>query len=254
MRAIPDLVSDYSAWLRDKTTVRELSHGWHEITTPFVDRHNDMIQIYARRTEEGIVISDDGYTINDLADAGCDVDGSPKRKDLLNTTLNGFGVRREGAALTITASDEDFPRKKHSLLQSMLAVGDMFVLAQTSVTNLFIEDVYGWLDLNDIRYTPQAKFSGLSGFDHVFEAVIPKSRHAPERLIKTIVNPSKDRVQNAIFAWNDTRDTRQPGAQLFAFVNDERRISPGALDAFVNYQIKPVLWSDREEVRELLAA
>lgn len=254
MKAIPDLVNDYTEWLRDKTMVRELDHGWHEITTPFVDRHNDMIQIYARRTDDGIIISDDGYTIGDLADAGCDVDSSPKRRELMTVTLNGFGVRRDGAALMVTTNDIEFPRKKHSLIQSMLALGDMFMLAQTSVTNLFLEDVYGWLDANDIRYTPHAKFSGHSGFDHVFEAVIPKSRNAPERLLKTIVNPSKDRVQNAIFAWNDTRETRQAGAQLYAIVNDERRITPGALDAFANYQIKPVLWSSRNEVRELLAA
>jgi hypothetical protein len=254
MRAIHDLVSDYASWLLDKTQVRQLDHGWHEITTPFLDRHNDMIQIYARRTDEGILLSDDGYTINDLADAGCDIDSSPKRRDLLLSTLNGFGIKRQGSTLQVTATDAEFPLKKHSLIQSMLTVGDMFMLAQSNVTNLFLEDVYGWLDAHDVRYTPQAKFSGHSGFDHVFEAVIPKSKKAPERLLKTIANPTKEKVQNAIFAWNDTRETRQSGAQLYAFVNDDRKFPSGTLDAFAKYEIKPVLWSARQEVLEALAA
>ncbi|HWU16156.1 MAG TPA: DUF1828 domain-containing protein [Devosia sp.] len=254
MKLIPDLVSDYVSWLRDKTQVRELTHGWHEITTPFIDHHNDMIQIYARRTDDGITITDDGYAISDLADAGCDVDGSPKRKALLGSTLAGFGVQRVGNSLQVTASDADFASKKHALLQSMLAVSDMFMLAQANVVSMFVEDVYGWLDANDIRYTPQAKFSGMTGFDHVFEAVIPKSRNAPERLLKTIANPTKDRVQSAIFAWTDTRNARPEGAQLYAVVNDERKVVPNMLDAFTAYNIKPMFWSARDQYIEALAA
>jgi hypothetical protein len=255
MKAIPDLVSDYVSWLRDKTQVRVLTNGWHEITSPFVDQHNDMVQIYARRTDDGcIVITDDGYTIADLASSGCDVDSSPKRKALLTSILNGFGVQRRGSALHVVASELDFPSKKHALLQAMLAVNDMFMLAQANVVNMFLEDVFSWLDLHDIRYTPHAKFAGLTGFDHVFEAVIPKSRQSPERLLKAISNPTKDRVQSAIFAWTDIRQVRPEGARLYTIVNDGRNVPPTALDAFAAYDIEPVLWSSRGSYVAALAA
>ncbi|WP_186393200.1 MULTISPECIES: DUF1828 domain-containing protein [unclassified Pannonibacter] len=253
-KSIIHLVDDYRGWLADKTQVRELTQGWHEITTPFVDHHNDMIQLYVKRKDDQIIITDDGYVINDLADSGCEVDSSPKRKALLTRTLNGFGVTREGRALTVIADENTFAFKKHSLLQSILAVSDMFMLAQSNVTNLFVEDVYGWLDEHDIRYTARAKFSGQTGFDHVFEAVIPKSRSAPERLLKAISNPSRDRVESAIFAWSDTRGSRPDGAKLYTLINDQRSIPVISLDALEAYGITSIRWSEREKFAAALAA
>lgn len=253
-KPITQLVDEYRTWLAEKTHVRELTQGWHEITTPFIDHHNDMIQLYIARKDDRIVLTDDGYVINDLADAGCDVDGSPKRKALLARTLNGFGVTRDGDALTVTADDSTFAFKKHSLLQSILAVSDMFMLAQSNVASLFVEDVYGWLDEQEIRYTPRAKFSGQTGFDHVFEAVIPKSKSAPERLLKAISNPSRDRIESAIFSWSDTRDSRPEGAEFYTLINDQKKIPAGTLDALQAYDITSVLWSEREKFVTALAA
>ncbi len=53
---IEKLLNDYRTWLRDKTTLREVNGEWVEITTPYVDRHNDALQIYAR-AENGATLS-----------------------------------------------------------------------------------------------------------------------------------------------------------------------------------------------------
>src|SRR5438876_11726909 len=94
---IQRLLDDYLAWLKDKTTLRQID-DWVEITTPYLDRHNDLIQIYAKKQDGGFVLTDDGYTINDLAQCGCNLD-SHKRQDLLKMTLNGFGVQLRHDAL-----------------------------------------------------------------------------------------------------------------------------------------------------------
>jgi hypothetical protein len=41
-----------------------------------------------------------------------------KRKDLLTSMLNGFGIRRDGDALLLTATPQDFSLGKHSLVQA----------------------------------------------------------------------------------------------------------------------------------------
>lgn len=41
-----------------------------------------------------------------------------------------------------------------------------------------------------IRYTPKVKFTGKSGYDHLFDFVIPKSRQQPERIIQAINRPN----------------------------------------------------------------
>jgi len=250
---IQRLLDEYLRWLKDKTTLREIN-DWVEITTPYLDRHNDCMQIYAKKQNGEFLLTDDGYTIRDLEQSGCKLE-SPKRQDLLKMTLDGFGVRLQENALEVGASAENFGLRKHNLLQAMLAVNDMFYLAVPMVSSLFYEDVVTWLDLHDIRYTPKIKFTGKTGFDHLFDFVIPKSRQQPERIIQTVNRPSRDRAQSVAFAWIDTRDVRPPDSKSFVLLNDaEKPISSSVLEALRRYEVRPVPWSKRDEVREELAA
>lgn len=124
---ISGLIDRYLDWLKDHTALREVG-DFVEITTPYLDRHNDFLRIYARAADDDIVLTDDGYTIYDLRSSGCDLT-SDKRLRLLQSTLNGFGIQMSGDALTVRGSRESFPAKKHSLVQAMLAVNDLFCLA-----------------------------------------------------------------------------------------------------------------------------
>lgn len=247
------LLDAYHAWLRDKTVLRQVD-SWVEITTPYLDRHNDYIQIYARRQNGSFVLTDDGYTLDDLEQSGCKLE-SRKRQELLRMTLNGFGVQLEGKALQVHASPENFALRKHNLIQAVLAVNDMFFLAVPMVASLFYEDVVAWLELHDVRYTPKIKFTGKTGYDHLFDFVIPKSRRQPERIIQTINRPSRDTAQAIVLAWIDTKEVRPPDSRAYALLNDaEQPVSSAVLDALTSYDVRPVPWSQREGVREELAA
>jgi hypothetical protein len=253
IQEIQRLLDDYLAWLRDKTTLRRVGDEWVEITTPYLDRHNDYIQIYAKRRDSGFLLTDDGYTIGDLERSGCKLE-SPKRQDLLRMTLNGFGVQFRERSLEVHATLDNFALRKHNLVQAILAVNDMFYLAVPMVASLFYEDVVAWLDLHEIRYTPKVKFTGKTGFDHLFDFVIPKSRRQPERILQTINRPSRDTAQSLILSWIDTKEVRPPDSRAFALLNDsEQPVSSAVIDALVNYDVRPVPWSRREEVREELA-
>src|SRR5438552_9473759 len=125
---IEKLLNDYREWQKDRTTLREVNGSWVEITTPYLERHNDALQIYARADNGGYVLTDDSYTIHDLETSGCKLN-TVKRRDLLKLTLNGFGVRLNNEALEVHASPETFPARKHNLIQAILAVNDLFSLA-----------------------------------------------------------------------------------------------------------------------------
>lgn len=250
---VQSLLDQYAQWLRDKTTLRQVK-DWLEITTPYLDRHNDYLQIYAQRRDGEYLLTDDGYVLEDLELSGCKLD-TPKRQALLTTTLNGFGVRDNKGRLEVLASPDNFASRKHNLIQAMLAVNDLFCLASPTVASLFYEDVEAWLDENDIRYTSKVKFTGASGYDHLFDFVIPKSRRQPERVIETINRPNRNSVEAATFAWMDTRDVRPKESRFYAFLNDTTHSVPqDALSALANYNLRPVRWSRREEVKEELAS
>jgi hypothetical protein len=251
---IRSLVDSYRSWLKDRTTLKSTRSDWVEITTPFLDRHNDYIQLYARRENGRYRLTDDGQTLRDLELSGCTLD-TPRRQSLLRLALNGFGVSEENGALNVRTTPETFPARKHALVQAILAVNDLFCTASPTVHSLFKEDVARWLDLTEVRYLPDVQFMGRSGYVHHFDFAIPRSRHAPERILKAINNPNKDAAQSLIFSWLDTRDERPLDSRALAVLNDvDRSISTAVVEAFGHYDIEPVLWSHRNEKRsELLA-
>jgi hypothetical protein len=253
MSTTDNLISQYYGWLKAKTQWREIN-DWVEITTPYLDRHNDCIQIYLRKKDNEWVLTDDGYTLTDLVQSGCVIE-TPHRKALLATTLNGFGVQQNQDALEVKTTEDNFPLRKHSLMQAILAVNDLFYVARANVESFFFEDVALWLDKAEVRYTSRVSFIGRSHYNHQFDFVVPKSRHAPERILRIINNPNKDNAQNAAFAWVDTKEVRPADSTAFAILNDHgRQISNAVQDALRSYDITPIAWSKRGEFKERLAA
>ena len=247
------LMDQYLAWLKDKTTLRQIN-DFVEVTTPYLDRHNDYLQFYVSRNKNGFVLTDDGYVIEDLRRSGCKLE-SHKRRELLKMTLNGFGVQLDQDALVVHATPDNFNLRKHNLVQAMLAINDLFYLAEPMVASLFLEDVSAWMELHEIRFTPNVKFTGKSGYDHLFHFAIPKSRRAPERIVQAINRPSRDTAEALAFAWIDTKEVRPPDSRALAFLNDSEHPPTGTvIDALVSYEVQPVLWSERENVRQELAA
>ncbi len=50
---LQDLLDKYAQWLRDTSVLREVASEYVEVTTPYLDRHNDYLQIYVKRDGGG---------------------------------------------------------------------------------------------------------------------------------------------------------------------------------------------------------
>lgn len=250
---IQKLIDNYVAWLKDNTQLRQIE-DWVEISTPYLDRHNDFIQIYAKKNNGGYLLTDDGYTIDDLEMCGCNI--THNRQELLQTTINGFGVQLlDDKRLEVYATRDNFAMRKHNLIQSMLAVNDLFYTVKPVVESLFLEDVTAWLELNEIRFTPNTSFAGKSGYIHNFQFIIPASKKKPERILQTLSHPDKERTQSLAFSWIDTKNVRPRESTIYAFLNDSgQAVSSSVIDALNQYEIRPILWSQRDAIREELAA
>lgn len=247
------LADEYARWLRKHTAIEAVGEVCR-ITTPFLDRHNDHLEIYAVRTQEGVRLTDDGYVLSDLELSGWKP-STPHRKSLLDAVTRGLGVTIEDGALVVEARRGDVPQKKHRLVQAMLAVNDLFATAEPRVVSLFLEDVARFLKQNEIRFTPDVKFTGRTGFDHHFDFAIPASSARPERIIRAIRAPSQQQIALVAFAWADTRKARPVQSQLYAMLNDsERPVSPDYVHALRAYAIEGVPWSQRADYVQDLAA
>ena len=246
------LIDAYVNWLKEGLSVALVGESC-ELTTPFLDRHNDHLQIYASRENGRILLSDDGYILADLEASGLEF-VTRKRREILETILNGFGVRLDRNRLSIEASERNVGQRLHSLVQAMLSINDMFVMAQPRVAAFFWEDVRNFLDQHKVRYSPRVKLSGRTGYDHAIDFLIPKSQSRPERLIQAINAPNKNTIGTYLFTLVDTREARGDESEAYAFLNDhDRTVGGDVVEALDAYKVKPVLWSHREEHIRALA-
>ena len=249
------LIDAYVSWLRQGLSVEEVGEAC-ELTTPFLDRHNDHLQVYATRRNGTIILSDDGYILSDLRTSGLEVD-TPKRKMVLDSVLKGMGVRAENNQLLVEASASNLGQRLHSLVQAMLAVNDMFVMAQPRVASFFFEDVRNFLDSHDIRYTARVKLAGKSGYDQSIDFLIPKSRTRPERILQAIAAPKKENIVAYLWTLSDTRAARveESDAEAYAFLNDqEQAVGGDIVEALHAYNVTPAIWSQRDQYVDPLAA
>ena len=243
----------YIKWLEQEISVNKIGE-YIEITSPFLDRYNDYLQVYAKlEADDEIILTDDAYIINNLQMSGVDIN-SNKRKQVLESFLNKYNVKLEEDALVTKSGIEDFPQKILFLMQAMLNIDDMFMLSQNKVASIFLEDVTEFLDSRDIFYSKDVSFVGKSGFIYSYEYLLQRTKEKPERLCKVINNPNKQNFQNTIFMWNDTKETRDNDSQLIVFLNDENKIDATVIEGFKNYNVNTIPWSEREKHLELLRA
>ncbi len=248
-----DLIQQYIDWLKQKFTITQVGE-WYEITTPFLDHHNDYIQIYAKSEDDNIVLSDGGNTLNELELSGMSLERSDKRKAEFSIILNGFGIKRNNGELIAISTEKNFPEVKHRLIQAIISVFDMFMLAEPKVESFFLEDISAFFDEKEIRYIKLLSFVGKSGFSHQFDFSIPKTKKRPERIIKAVNTPRKDIISSLLFSFEDTKFVR-PDSEGIVLLNDtSAKVSDDITQALKEYNLKGILWSKREESIDLLAA
>ncbi len=247
------LKEQYIKWLEDEITLNKINEYW-EITSPFLDRYNDYLQVYAKMDNDNeILLTDDAYTLNNLKMAGVDIN-SPRRKQLLDNFLNKYKVQLDNDALTIKTGVEDFPQKLLFLMQTMLNVDDMFMLSQNRVSSIFLDDIKEFLDSREIFYSENVNFVGKSGFFYYYDYLIQRTKNKPERLCKVINNPNKQNFQSTMFMWNDTKETRNEDSKLIVFLNDENKIDSSIIEGFKNYNVDTILWSEKDKKIDILSA
>lgn len=121
---IQSLLDGCSTWLGDRTKLRSVG-DFVEVTTPYLDRHNDSLQIYVKAISDGFVLTDDGYILDDLAMSGVEIAGA-RCDDLLEITLRRFGVSKNARSLEVHATTSNLALQTHNLVQAMVAVNDLF--------------------------------------------------------------------------------------------------------------------------------
>lgn len=243
-----NFVDSYLKLLKDNIQVIQHNNDITEISMPFLNRHNDYISIYAEKTNGSIKLSDGGETLSDLLLYGLDLSNiTDKRKAILKTILNSYGVNLLGNEIYVISNNSNMPSKAHSLLQAMIAADDLWVLNNKNISGLFFEEVSKYFESNEIRFFGDFQLIGKSGFPYKFDFAIPASSKSPERIIKLINKPSSDKVKLAYLAFSDTIEERKHGSEQIIIFNDENTNIDRYSTTLANSNIISLGWSTREE-------
>ena len=261
MNWLNEHMEKYYSFLKEKTLLKEdrLS-GWTEIRTPFIGIFNDGIDIYAKKENGKIILSDDGETVHNLELSGAEVTRSIKRRELLDQILLNYGVELKGEELITEADEQSFPQKKLNILSAIIEANDLYFLAKHTVASVFREDVKNYLDEQELVYTPHFLSKGSTGIEFSFDFQIAYSQ--TEIIIKSFNNLTKMNLPHFLFTWEDVKTVRekQTGKNVVGLAiinNEDRDIRSEYLDLISSKEAKYILWSERhrsENTQKLRAA
>lgn len=260
MNWIDELIEEYFRFLRGKTSVHtdELT-GWSVISTPFMGIFNDTIDLFVKKNNGKILLSDDGKTLHNLDLVGANISRSVKRKEIMEKIFLNYGVKLDGEEIITEATEKDFPQKKYNLISAIAEVNDLYTLAKITVASVFKEDVQNYLDSQDIVYTPQFISKGSTGLEFTFDFQIAYKQK--EIVIKAFNNINKLNLPHFLFIWDDIKRVREKLSQknvvgLAVINNEDKEIKHEYLDALTSKGADYILWSDRfkKDNRQKLAA
>lgn len=246
---VNELIDKYYDFLKGRTSViTDTGSNWAVISTPFIGLFNDTLEVYAKRDNGKILMSDDGVTIKNLDLIGSPISRSPKRKDLLERILLTYGIQLQDGEFIVEATENNFAQKKHNLISAISEINDMYMMAKHTVASVFKEDVQSYLDEQQIIYTPQFISKGSTGLEFTFDFQI--AYREKEIVLKSFNTLNKLNLPNFLFTWEDIKSVRErvTNKQVIglAVINDEEKeIQEEYLDALRSKNADFILWSQR---------
>jgi hypothetical protein len=190
---------------------------------------------------------------------GLQIQGSKRRRDLLDSILLNYRIQTVKDELTIETNLENFSQSKHNFLSAIIEINDLYVLSKHNVASIFKEDVRIYLDSQDIIYTPDFISKGTTGLEFNFDFQIAKKDR--EIVIKSFNTINKSNLPTFLFSWDDIKPVREKitkkNVNAIAIINDiDKMIKPEFLEALKAKNANYILWSERdmEKNKKLIAA
>lgn len=253
-------VDNYYNWLREKTFIqKDLTTDWYLINTPFIGAFNDTIEIYAQKNGSQLKLSDNGETISNLEIQGLQIQGSKRRKSLLDSILINYGVKINNDELIIETNIDKFSQSKHNFLSAIIEINDLYVLSNHNVASIFKEDVRNYLDSHNIIFTPDFISKGSTGLEFNFDFQI--AQRDKEIVIKSFNTINKSNLPTFLFSWDDIKPVREKitkkNVTAIAIINDiDKEVKSEILEALKSKNANFILWSEKDsaENKKLLVA
>ena len=121
-----EIINNYLDWFKSSTIITPIESADKEtvkVSTMFLDSHNDGIEFYIYRlTDDLVVLTDDGWYLQDLESCGLDLNSS-RITEQINWYRNSFNFDIvEGEIASVVRLDENIPLKIHAYIQALILI------------------------------------------------------------------------------------------------------------------------------------
>ena len=256
-----ELINDYYIWLKNKTVIiSDDKTEWVAIQTPFIGLFNDVIEMYAQKKDNKIILSDNGETFHNLDLVGSSLYRTGERRNITERILLNYGIQLKDRELFTETSEQNFSQKKHNFLSAIMELNDLYVLSTSSVASIFKEDVRTYLDEKNIIYTPDYISKGSTGLEFMFDFQIAGKNS--ELVLKSFNTINKQSLIAFLGSWDEIKPVREKisrkNVSALAIINDiEKPIKGEFLEALNSKNANYIIWSERHSeanVAKLIAA
>ncbi len=250
------LITDYYAWLKSKTVIiPDQRTDWVAIQTPFIGLFNDVIELYAKKKEDKIILSDNGETFHNLDLVGTSLNRVGERRNIAERILLNYGIQCKDNELITETTEQNFSQKKHNFLSAIIELNDLYVLSKSNVSSIFKEDVRTYLDERNIIHTPDFISKGSTGLEFMFDFQIAGKNS--EIVLKSFNTINKQTLSSFLFSWDDIKPVRERVSKksviAIAIINDDEKPIRGEfLEALKNKQANYIIWSERNSEENII--
>ncbi len=130
MASVDSLKKSANEFNKNSFSFSNINQNDVRIDTPFYDRHNEAIVLYASEVNQKICLTDGGYILDDLEADGMLITQSREKLKILTEQLKAYSVKLNATTqeLYIEIDIDSYPVKQNLLIQAMLFANDMFML------------------------------------------------------------------------------------------------------------------------------
>lgn len=254
-----DIKKEYLAFIKENAVFNTITDTHTEVVTPFVDPFGEAIGFSVKANGKTLTITDNSFTIWNLAVNGIDLTKKGRRQDLFHSLLNYNGFELIDQAIEKTTSKSSLGQSIHDMTQLLINVYDFIQLHPNNVKSQFLDDVKHYF-MNNPTYTvfPAFSIAGKSRLEHRFNFVFMSK--GISKIARVHNNIGKQQVDTILASWLDTSEYRKmeygDKEQLYIIVSDEgfKNIKDDHHVALQEYGIHILNFSDKEQLTHQLGA
>ncbi|MGG3998839.1 DUF1828 domain-containing protein [Anoxybacillus kestanbolensis] len=260
MSTVINLVQQsYFDWIKQNTKFSNVLNEAVELSSPFVDSLNENIKIYIEPSSNEFKITDDGYTIWSLESMGISFRKGSHREKMLFQIIDKYNVQLDDKTLYIVCDKDNIGKAIHYLIQAVLTISDLLKTDKKHIKSLFFEEVEKYFQQNkDIfDYFPDLEIQGKSKLTHKFDYLM-NTKNMHKKLVRVVNHLDQVQLERILLSWQDTSQQRlvryKENLGMVALINDsEKKIPKKFSEAFHEYGIEAIGFSDKEKVKESLS-